>query len=103
MGGCSIGGICERISCWVGLRLPGIQSRTTMNDAEIKAEALRILQILIHSSFDECAPLSKKFESLPNRMGIYAVIHRPQEILYIGKAANLRYRFMEDTRHWLGL
>jgi excinuclease UvrABC nuclease subunit len=64
-----------------------------MNDDEIKAEALRILQLLIHESFNDCAPLRKSFESLPNRMGIYAVRHRQQGVLYIGKAANLRYRF----------
>jgi excinuclease UvrABC nuclease subunit len=65
-----------------------------MTDAEIKAEALRILQILTTTPFDQCAPLSKQFESLPNRMGIYAVKHRQQGILYIGKAASLRQRFI---------
>jgi excinuclease UvrABC nuclease subunit len=61
---------------------------------EIQIEALRILQILDQTPFDDCAPITRKFESLPNRMGIYAVRHRHQGILYIGKAASLRYRFL---------
>lgn len=65
-----------------------------MTDAEIKAEALRILQILATNPFDQCAPLTRQFEFLPNRVGIYAVRHQQQGILYIGKAASLRQRFL---------
>jgi excinuclease UvrABC nuclease subunit len=68
-----------------------------MTDA-IRTEALRILQILTQTPFDECAPLTKQFESLPNRIGIYAVRHRQQGILYIGKAASLRHRFLSGHK-----
>ncbi|MBD1856427.1 MULTISPECIES: GIY-YIG nuclease family protein [Leptolyngbya] len=59
----------------------------------IQQEAIRILQILIDTPFDECCPLSKDYADLPNRLGIYAVKHRKEGILYIGKAANIRTRF----------
>jgi excinuclease UvrABC nuclease subunit len=59
----------------------------------IKHEAMRILQILIHTTFDECCSLSKDYSDLPARLGIYAVRHREEGILYIGKAGNVRSRF----------
>ena len=60
---------------------------------QIRQEALRILQVLIDIPFEECCPLSKDYEGLPTRLGIYAVKHREEGILYIGKAANIRGRF----------
>jgi excinuclease UvrABC nuclease subunit len=63
-------------------------------DDEIRAEALRILEILNTHPFDDCYRITKDFSDLPARLGIYAVRHRQDGILYIGKAANLRYRFI---------
>jgi hypothetical protein len=60
---------------------------------QIKHEAMRILQILIHTTFDECCSLSKDYSDLPARLGIYAIKHREEGILYIGKAGNIRSRF----------
>jgi excinuclease UvrABC nuclease subunit len=59
----------------------------------IQQEAMRILQILIDTPFDECCPLSKDYADLPTRLGIYAVKHREEGILYIGKSGNIRGRF----------
>jgi hypothetical protein len=59
----------------------------------VQQEAIRILQILIDTPFQECCPLSKDYTDLPNRLGIYAVKHREEGILYVGKAGNIRSRF----------
>ena len=42
--------------------------------------------------FHECHPLTRKFDRLPNRPGIYAIHHQRQGILYIGKSGNVRRR-----------
>jgi excinuclease UvrABC nuclease subunit len=65
-----------------------------MTDDSIQFEALRILEILSSTPFDECFPLTKELNALPTRPGLYAVRHRDEGILYIGKALNVRNRFM---------
>jgi excinuclease UvrABC nuclease subunit len=55
-------------------------------------EAIRLLDILRTTSFNECCPLSREFRELPNRAGIYAIKHKSQGILYIGKSGNVRSR-----------
>lgn len=64
-----------------------------MTDDEIKTEALRILEILVSTAFENCYPLAKGFDDLPARPGIYAVKHKGEGILYIGKGKNVRERF----------
>ncbi len=51
----------------------------------IVEEAQRLLDVLSETSFSDCYPLSKKFNDLPPRPGIYAFKHRTLGILYIGK------------------
>lgn len=58
----------------------------------LKEEAIRLLDILRTTPFSHCYPLSRKFQELPNRTGIYAIKHRFQGILYIGKSGNVRSR-----------
>ena len=58
----------------------------------IVEEALRLLEILSNAPLSECAPLTKKFNDLPPRPGIYAFKHRLLGILYIGKSTSLRGR-----------
>lgn len=55
-------------------------------------EALRLLSLLIAAPFIDCAPLTRKFNELPPRPGIYAFKHRDQGILYIGKSNSIRAR-----------
>jgi excinuclease UvrABC nuclease subunit len=57
----------------------------------IQAEVDRILPIL-QADFEDCYPLIKRFSNLPMDAGIYALRAR-DEILYIGKASNIRTRF----------
>lgn len=66
-----------------------------MDDAQtaIDAEALRILQVLTELPFEECCPLTREFSELPPRPGIYAVRHKTQGILYIGKSGSVKGRF----------
>ena len=59
----------------------------------IQQEAQAILDTLTSISFEDCIALSKEFRELPMAAGIYAVKHRTQGILYIGKTRTLRDRF----------
>jgi excinuclease UvrABC nuclease subunit len=59
----------------------------------LQVEALRILRVLNEMPFDDCCPLTREFNELPPRPGIYAVKHRTQGILYIGKSGSVKGRF----------
>lgn len=59
----------------------------------LNEEARRLLHLLRGKSFKECCPLSKEFNELSDRPGIYALKHRTQGILYIGKSGNVKSRF----------
>jgi len=60
--------------------------------SQIQHEAREILDTLAFTPFEDCQPLSRDFETIPTRIGLYAFRHRTQELLYIGKAKNLRDR-----------
>jgi excinuclease UvrABC nuclease subunit len=55
--------------------------------------ATEILNYLAFSEFDQAIEITRKFDSFPKRPGIYAVRHRIQGVLYIGKTNNLATRF----------
>jgi excinuclease UvrABC nuclease subunit len=59
----------------------------------IHTEADRLYSILSTLPFSDCCPLSRDFQPLPNRPGIYALTHRVEGILYIGKSGNVRSRW----------
>jgi len=58
----------------------------------LNEEAARLLYALSTLPFQDCCPLSREFNELPNRPGIYAVKHKSQGILYIGKSGNVKSR-----------
>jgi len=62
-----------------------------MAESELEAEATRLLQILCECPFEECHALSREFATVPPRSGVYGFRHQ-QEVLYIGKAVNVRQR-----------
>lgn len=62
-----------------------------MTDAE--AQALAILDALTKAPFSECVPISRDFTELTTRPGIYAVRHRTEGLLYVGKAQDIKERF----------
>ncbi len=51
--------------------------------------ATEILNYLAFSAFDQTIEITREFDSLPKRPGIYAVRHHVQGVLYIGKTNNL--------------
>ncbi len=56
----------------------------------------RILGIL-QDDFQTCYQLTETFSNLPNVPGIYAIRHH-DEILYIGRAAEVRRRFQKGHK-----
>ena len=56
-------------------------------------EAARLLVVLNATPFEQCCPLSREFNGLPNKPGIYELRHKTQGTLYIGKSGNVRSRF----------
>lgn len=58
----------------------------------VSQEAARLLGVLREMPFQECCPLSREFNELPARPGIYAIKHSTEEILYIGKSGSVRGR-----------
>ncbi len=65
-----------------------------MNEDKFQQDAIEILDRLTLMLFEDCFVLDKTLHALPKHSGIYAVKHRSQGILYIGKSFNIRNRFM---------
>lgn len=59
----------------------------------IEDEARHILEQLVSMPFGECQSVSKDFKTMATRHGIYAVRHRTDGIVYIGKSQNPKARF----------
>lgn len=70
-------------------------------------EALEILQALISRPFEECIPVGREFPTLTTQHSIYAVRHRTEGLLYIGKTQNPKQRFASGHKalvwSWLEL
>lgn len=71
-----------------------------MTDA-IRQEARQILDNLAFKPFESCQPLSRDFEGIPGRLGLYAFRHRTDGLLYIGKTNNLRDRLRGGHKAFL--
>jgi excinuclease UvrABC nuclease subunit len=72
-----------------------------MSDSELQAQARKILDEIALSPFDRCQPLTRGFDSIPARPGIYAIRHRTDGLLYIGKTKSLRGRFSGGHKAFL--
>ena len=72
-----------------------------MNNADIQTQARSILDTIAFTPFEQCQPLSHDFSDIPDRPGIYAVRHRSQGLLYIGKTKSLRGRFKGGHKAFL--
>lgn len=70
-------------------------------------DAIEILNYLVFSEFDAAVEITREFDVLPNRPGIYAIRHVSLGVLYIGKTNNLATRFNGGhkafTWSWLDL
>lgn len=71
------------------------------NDSELQIQAQRILDAIAFIPFEQCQPLTREFENTPARPGIYAVRHRTDGLLYIGKTKSLRGRFSGGHKAFL--
>lgn len=71
------------------------------NDSELQAQARRILDAIAFIPFEQCQPLTREFERVPSRPGIYAVRHKTDGLLYIGKTKSLRGRFSGGHKAFL--
>ncbi|MBD2329683.1 GIY-YIG nuclease family protein [Alkalinema sp. FACHB-956] len=58
----------------------------------VREEAERILDRFQSVPFDTCHVLTRQFETVPARTGIYGFRHRTDGLLYIGKATNIQRR-----------
>lgn len=67
----------------------------------LQQEARQTLDTLASTPFSQCQPLSRTFETIPTRVGLYALRHISEGLLYIGKAKNLRDRFRGGHKAFL--
>lgn len=84
------------VSC-IGLFLGLMAS----SDSGLKAQAQQILDMIAFMPFEKCLPVSRRFSNISPRPGIYAVRHRENGLLYIGKTQNLRRRFAGGHKAFL--
>ena len=71
------------------------------NDSDLQDQALNILDAIAFTPFEQCQALSREFNSIPPRPGIYAIRHRTDGLLYIGKTKSLRGRFSGGHKAFL--
>lgn len=71
------------------------------NDSELQTQARQILDTIAFTPFEQCLPLSREFGNLPARPGIYAIRHKTDGLLYIGKTKSLRGRFTGGHKAFL--
>jgi predicted GIY-YIG superfamily endonuclease len=56
-------------------------------------QAREILDRLVFTDFDLCLEISRTLSHLPRAPGIYAIRHRTEGLLYLGKTNDLSTRF----------
>jgi excinuclease UvrABC nuclease subunit len=73
----------------------------TTNNSDLQTQARNILDAIAFIPFEQCQPLSRDFGSIPARPGIYAIRHKTNGLLYIGKTKSLRGRFSGGHKAFL--
>jgi excinuclease UvrABC nuclease subunit len=71
------------------------------NDSQLQTQARQILDAIAFTPFEQCQPLSREFGTIPARPGIYAIRHKTDGLLYIGKTKSLRGRFSGGHKAFL--
>lgn len=71
------------------------------SDSELQAQARNILDAIAFIPFEQCQPLNREFRDIPARPGIYAIRHKADGLLYIGKTKSLRGRFSGGHKAFL--
>ncbi len=72
-----------------------------INDSELQTQARKALDAIAFTPFEQCQPLSREFDNIPARPGIYAIRHKTDGLLYIGKTKSLRGRFSGGHKAFL--
>ena len=72
-----------------------------MTDSNLQTQALNILNAIAFTPFDRCQSLSRELSNIPPRPGIYAIRHKIDGLLYIGKTKSLRGRFSGGHKAFL--
>ncbi|MBD2150655.1 GIY-YIG nuclease family protein [Pseudanabaena sp. FACHB-1277] len=72
-----------------------------MSESEIKQQARNILDAIAFTLFEECVPLNRDFSNIPDLPGIYAIRHKYEGLLYVGKTKSLRSRFKGGHKAFL--
>ncbi len=72
-----------------------------MTDSKLPTQALDILNVIAFMPFEQCQPLSRELSNIPPRPGIYAIRHKTDGLLYIGKTKSLRGRFSGGHKAFL--
>jgi GIY-YIG catalytic domain len=74
---------------------------------DIQGKARDLLNRLVAIDFQDCLPINRNFQHLPRCPGIYAIRHRTEGLLYLGKTNDLSTRFSGGhkafTWAWLDL
>jgi excinuclease UvrABC nuclease subunit len=71
------------------------------DDSQLQTQARQILDAIAFTPFEQCQPLSREFRTIPARPGIYAIRHKTDGLLYIGKTKSLRGRFSGGHKAFL--
>jgi excinuclease UvrABC nuclease subunit len=71
------------------------------NHSEAQNYAKTILDAMAFTPFEKCQRLSRDFSNLPACPGIYAIRHKTDGLLYIGKTKSLRSRFSGGHKAFL--
>ena len=73
----------------------------TLSLSEIKQQARNILDVIAFTLVEECQSLNRDFSNIPDLPGIYAIRHKYEGLLYIGKTKSLRSRFKGGHKAFL--
>jgi len=88
--------MCEHNFCAINLL-----AFMPTNDSTLQTQARQILDAIAFTPFEECQRMSRDFGNLPARPGIYAIRHKTDGLLYIGKTKSLRGRFIGGHKAFL--
>jgi hypothetical protein len=72
-----------------------------MTDSKLQTQALDILNAIAFMPFEQCQSLSRELTNILSRPGIYAIRHKTDGLLYIGKTKSLRGRFSGGHKAFL--
>ena len=70
-------------------------------ESDLKIQAQVILDAIAFTSLEQCQPWNRRFDNITRSPGIYAIRHKTEGLLYIGKAQSLRSRFSGGHKAFL--